>query len=221
MKRGLVKNGNDKSNGFILITGDEKKNQSNNELVDMMIEMNVQCSSDSILFFIINKNLNPVSWIPIYKSESVPKNISKGLYFWKKVQILTSTLCKEEEDRPIKLEVFKSFKNGKHQCLASTQFTLAHLKLGEQTRFTLENPKNGSEKGHLRFQSIQVQKRYTFLEYIFGGCEISLAVAVDYTLSNGDPNDRNSLHYFDLAKNEYLRAIESVGQILQYYDSDK
>jgi len=46
-------------------------------------------------------------------------------------------------------------------------------------------------------------------------------VAIDFTLSNGHPSDKDSLHYLDMAKNEYLHAIRSVGNILQYYDSDK
>ena len=73
----------------------------------------------------------------------------------------------------------------------------------------------------MKLHNLHFSKRHTFLEYVFGGCEISLAVAVDFTLSNGDPKDKDSLHYFDLNKNEYLNAIKSVGNILQYYDSDK
>jgi hypothetical protein len=61
---------------------------------------------------------------------------------------------------------------------------------------------------------VKVAKRHTFLEYVFGGCEISLAIAVDFTLSNGSPTDIDSLHYFDPNKNEYLSAIQSVGNIL-------
>ena len=72
-----------------------------------------------------------------------------------------------------------------------------------------------------RFDSIVFHKRHTFLEYIFGGCEIQLSIAVDFTLSNGHPSDKDSLHYLDMNKNEYLHAIKSVGNILQYYDSDK
>jgi hypothetical protein len=68
---------------------------------------------------------------------------------------------------------------------------------------------------------MRLARRHTFLEYVFGGCEINLAIAVDFTLSNGNPTDKESLHYFDLNKNEYLSAINSVGSILQYYDSDK
>jgi hypothetical protein len=51
---------------------------------------------------------------------------------------------------------------------------------------------------------VKFDKRYTFLDYVFGGCEISLGLAIDFTLSNGDPNDPKSLHFFDPAKNEYL-----------------
>lgn len=71
------------------------------------------------------------------------------------------------------------------------------------------------------FTRLEVKKRHSFLEYVFGGCEIGLSIAIDYTLSNGNPNQPNSLHYLDMNKNEYLKATRAVGSILQYYDSDK
>jgi len=43
--------------------------------------------------------------------------------------------------------------------------------------------------GTVQLADIKFQKRNTFLDYVFGGCDISLAVAIDFTLSNGDPND--------------------------------
>ena len=43
--------------------------------------------------------------------------------------------------------------------------------------------------------------RASFLDYIFGGCEINLAIAIDFTLSNGNPNDYDSLHCANLDKN--------------------
>ena len=59
------------------------------------------------------------------------------------------------------------------------------------------------------------------MEYIFGGCELNLAIAIDFTLSNGDPADRDSLHTKNLNNNQYYQALKSVGDILQYYDTDK
>jgi hypothetical protein len=73
----------------------------------------------------------------------------------------------------------------------------------------------------MTFSRLEVKSRHSFLEYIFGGCQIGLSVAIDYTLSNGNPASPSSLHYLDMNKNEYLKAIKSVGNILQYYDSDK
>lgn len=61
----------------------------------------------------------------------------------------------------------------------------------------------------------------SFLEYVFGGCEINLNIAIDFTLSNGPPTSADSLHCKDINKNEYIQALRAVGNILQYYDSDK
>ena len=47
----------------------------------------------------------------------------------------------------------------------------------------------------LVMEKIVIQTRVTFLDYIFGGCEISLQVAVDFTASNGEISNPNSLHF--------------------------
>ena len=80
---------------------------------------------------------------------------------------------------------------------------------------------NKGKNRKITFQTLTFHKRNTFLEYVFGGCEIQLNIAIDFTLSNGHPSDRDSLHYLDMNRNEYLHAIKSVGEILQYYDSKK
>ena len=68
---------------------------------------------------------------------------------------------------------------------------------------------------------MSVERRRSFLEYIFGGCEVDLSIAIDFTLSNGPPNDPKSLHYYDPRQNQYLQVMQSVGSILQYYNTDK
>ena len=39
--------------------------------------------------------------------------------------------------------------------------------------------------------------RYTFLDYIFGGAEIGLQIAIDFTASNGNASTEQSLHYLN------------------------
>ena len=68
--------------------------------------------------------------------------------------------------------------------------------------------------------SIYLFQDTTFLDYIRGGLKLHFVVAIDFTTSNGLPNDPNSLHYWDRqrAENPYTVAIRSVGEIFQDYD---
>ena len=60
----------------------------------------------------------------------------------------------------------------------------------------------------------------TFLDYVRGGLKLHFVVAIDFTTSNGMPNDPKSLHYLDRQRveNPYTMAIRSVGEIFQDYD---
>ena len=62
----------------------------------------------------------------------------------------------------------------------------------------------GKGKGQVIFKRVFFEKRHSFLEYVFGGCDIDLSIAIDFTLSNGPPLSPESLHYFDMNKNQYL-----------------
>lgn len=70
---------------------------------------------------------------------------------------------------------------------------------------------------------IEIKERTSFLDYIFGGCEMSMHIAVDLTLSNGQPMMPASLHYCDPSgvPNQYEQCIMAIGQILENYDSDQ
>jgi hypothetical protein len=50
--------------------------------------------------------------------------------------------------------------------------------------------------------------------------QVHCTIAVDFTASNGDPRQPTSLHYLDPhAPNLYARALRSVGEIIQDYDT--
>lgn len=74
----------------------------------------------------------------------------------------------------------------------------------------------------ITLEDISLIPRVSFLDYVFGGCEIGVNIAIDFTLSNGAPNEPQSLHYLDpISKtNEYVKAIEAVMNIVQDYDTD-
>lgn len=70
------------------------------------------------------------------------------------------------------------------------------------------------KKGHATLEKFDVHKSCSFLDYIFGGCNINLSIAIDFTLSNGNPNQRDSLHTRNFSNNQYYQAIQAVGGIL-------
>ena len=77
--------------------------------------------------------------------------------------------------------------------------------------------------GFLLVNSCQIELQPTFLDFISGGTELSFTVAIDFTASNGSPQDPRSLHYNDPtgAPNQYVTAIRAVGSIVQDYDTDR
>ncbi|KAL5835529.1 hypothetical protein ACOSQ3_015086 [Xanthoceras sorbifolium] len=67
------------------------------------------------------------------------------------------------------------------------------------------------------------KEQHTFLDYISAGFELNFIVAVDFTASNGNPRTPDSLHYIDPSGrlNSYQQAIMEVGEVIQFYDSDR
>lgn len=66
-------------------------------------------------------------------------------------------------------------------------------------------------------------QRPTFVDYLSGGCELELSIAIDFTGSNGDPRKPGTLHYIhkDDQLNDYEKVLTSVGSILGRYDSNQ
>mmetsp|Transcript_14450 Transcript_14450/g.20368 ORF Transcript_14450/g.20368 Transcript_14450/m.20368 type:complete len:597 (-) Transcript_14450:181-1971(-) len=64
-------------------------------------------------------------------------------------------------------------------------------------------------------------KKRTFVDYVSGGCELQVNVAIDFTGSNGDPRKPGTLHHISSGMNSYEKAISSLVHILEKYDTDK
>ena len=91
--------------------------------------------------------------------------------------------------------------------------------LKDKRIYEVQAPRGGKGKGTLEFADFQLIEVPSFVDYLKGGLRIDLAVAIDFTLSNGDPSSRYSNHYIG-GHNQYEHAIWDVGSILEPYSYD-
>lgn len=168
-----------------------------------------------------------VGWISVFRSE-VPARAVRGGFDMGKLSRNYEKLCRCSDDTPLKFDISYE-RHGKHRVVASAVSTLAECeKMGDFVK--LENVRGGggcmsmgsAGGGELFLKNRHMFEEVTFLDYVIGGCEISLVVAIDFTASNGDPAQPGSLHFWDaMQPNEYESAIRAVGDILAFYDSDQ
>jgi hypothetical protein len=82
----------------------------------------------------------------------------------------------------------------------------------------------GADQGAFAFTDVSMVQKYNFYDYLRGGIQLNLVVAIDFTGSNGPPTDPRSLHYLAPngdSMNQYERCIAAVGEVLCPYDSDQ
>ena len=62
----------------------------------------------------------------------------------------------------------------------------------------------------------------SFIDYLRGGLQFNMIVAIDFTASNGITVNPQSLHYINEEEpNQYQIAIMAISQILLNYDTNK
>lgn len=164
---------------------------------------------------------------PVHQTEEIPNNLNPT---WKPFQLTLQQLCNGDKHRQLLIECFDYNNNGKHKLIGSVTTTFNQLLETSQVRNSLtltrksSNPKHSSKsRGALFVNTCAVSSVYSIVDYILCGCEINFFVAIDFTASNGDPRSPGSLHYIDPTgrPNAYQMAIDAVGGVLQYYDTDK
>lgn len=88
-----------------------------------------------------------------------------------------------------------------------------------QNKFELPN-----SHGKFWFNELEVVHVPTFADYLRNGLQLKMITAIDFTSSNGYPEEKSSRHYFSENPNilnDYQHTISSVGQILAKYDKDQ
>lgn len=203
-------------------------------------------------FFELAKKVNAMTvlggqnWDNVYRSEDIRNNLSPE---WKEATIDLSVLCGGNLDAPIEFKVFDHEKDGEHDPMGRLETNVNALVNAARTnsRLTLHN-KKGKNSGTIVIEKAEIvgipqltqgiqnmsllappspmpppsTDRATFVDYISGGCELNVVVAIDFTGSNGDPRQPGALHHIDnYSRNQYEQAMAAIVSILLKYDSDK
>jgi len=176
--------------------------------------------------YIILKQKVGSAWVAAHQTETIMNTLNP---VWHPFTLGMQKVCGGDMDRPIMFDCYDWDKHSSPDHIGQAETTMRQLmQLASQgpAELPLINPKKSGKRGYknsgiLVFKQANVVQVPTFLDFIRGGCEISMVVAVDFTASNGDPRNPTSLHHIDPSRpNQYEMAIHAVGSIVASYDRD-
>jgi hypothetical protein len=195
-------------------------------------------------FFELHRKIDSAgaaTWDNVYRSETVNDNLSPQ---WNESALEVSLLCGGNFDLPLQVKVFDYESSGKHVLMGQFENSVNGLVALASSGAEVELKKEGKQTGKIAIQKADIvggasassieqgmakasispmpAGAPTFVDYVSGGCELNVVVAIDFTGSNGDPRDPSTLHHFssDGSKNDYEKAISSILSILSKYDHD-
>jgi hypothetical protein len=168
-------------------------------------------------FFVIAKAAEGGRFLPVYKSE-----VSQALR-WQPFSVSYQALCNNDPERPIRVTFFD---NRSHRAAVpighyDTNFSRMCESLG-QTVTVVDSSRQ--VVGEFVLADVSLVHKYSFYDFIRGGIQLNLHVAIDFTGSNLDQDDPKSLHFVAPngdSINIYERCIRAVGEILCPYDSNQ
>ncbi|XWS37033.1 hypothetical protein CRYUN_Cryun19dG0009000 [Craigia yunnanensis] len=183
--------------------------------------------SKSDPFLVISKLVESGIFIPVCKTEVLKNDLNPT---WKPVFLNIQQVG--SKDSPLVIECFNFYSNGKHDLIGKVQKSIADLEKLDSGRegenlflptLVGHDYQNKILKSKLFVDKFSETVQHTFLDYLAGGFELNFMVAIDFTASNGNPRLPDSLHYIDPSgrQNAYQKAIYEVGEVLQFYDTDK
>ncbi|XP_070574909.1 copine-8-like isoform X2 [Ptychodera flava] len=167
------------------------------------------------------------SYTICHKTEVIKNTLNPT---WKPFNVMVRALCNGDYERTIKIECYDWDRDGGHDLIGEFTTSVRQLSAGSgaSNHYECINPKKKSKKKNYKHSGMisllfcKIEQQHSFLEFIQGGLQLSFTVAIDFTASNGNPSQPTSLHYMNpYQPNHYERALRSVGEIIQDYDTDK
>ena len=178
-----------------------------------------------LAYLIFEKEKNG-KFTEVFRTETIMKTLNPN---FKSFELDSSKLCSNDFKKNFRITVWDWDRLSDDELIGMIDINLEKLlNNGKGYKYDVFNPekkkknKKYQNSGLLIIDELNIVKIPTFLDYLVGGQQLSLIVAIDFTASNGKIDDPDSLHFLNPNQyNDYQKAIISVGNILNYYDSDK
>lgn len=181
--------------------------------------------TDRTPFYEIHRSTIDRSRQLVYRSNPCPLRSSNPEF--PSINLTVQQLCGRpvNKDCELYLRFYESRANGSHMLIGEAQTSLNALSKmsggGGAKQLPLLVSRNRT-RGHARIVQFEVHQEYSFLDFITSGTQLEFAVAVDFTSSNGNINNPDSLHYLNqFAPNQYEMAIQAVMDICAHYSQSK
>ncbi len=125
--------------------------------------------------------------VEVHKTETIPNNLNP---VWKPFVVDMGELCNGDLDAEFKLECWDEDSMKSDDMIGWIETTVNQL-FSKQPLVLNDRPGGKTAKpGSLAIDSIHIPRIPSFHDYIMGGCELTVTMAVDFTASNGLPVQR-------------------------------
>ena len=213
----------------------ERKNnkvQVAKDVLETMQKVNVAktvLDKFDVYFRLEKLNSEDQSWAVVWKSEVINDNQNPT---WSVARIPLQLLCDDEPSNPLKITIWVWNRFTPDDLVGFVETTVNELvqkaKRGIPVFDVMHEKKKflGGTKlkkaGVLKVLKSTILDIPSMLQYLSGGCEMDLMVAIDCTIANGDWRDENSLHFHSEDwLNDYQAVIHKIGSIFDAYEGKR
>lgn len=180
-----------------------------------------------VFFRLEQLNDEDQSWTVVWKSEVVKDNQNPT---WNVARLPLQLLCQNDDpSRPLKITIWLWNRFTADELVGSVEKSVNEFvmkaKRGipvfdvmiEKKRFL--GGTKPKKSGVLKVLKSSILHIPSMLQFLSGGCELDLMVAIDCTLNNGNPGQQDGLHYSsDSWLNDYQAILFKIGSIFDSYE---
>ena len=116
--------------------------------------------------------------IKVHETEYYHSNLNP---VFQPFELKLQKLCNGDHLRPIRIELWDYNSNGEHKIVGNLDFTIHQISAENKKEFQLKDPSKKKIMGSIIFEQATLISKPEFIDYLRGGVQLSLIVAIDFT----------------------------------------